>query len=446
MVFGTAWWRWLAAVALASLMVTILSGVYLVLFFDPAMATVTYRGPVAYLQGVVVTRAYASVLDICFGVRGGLFVRQVHHWSASLFVASMLASLAAAFFTGAFRRPRRAIWLVNVVLLVVGIAEAFTGILLLDDGMSGTSMRVISGYLLSIPVVGTRLHWALFGGEFPGTVVIPRLYLAHLLLPAAIVALVGARAALLRRYGHPQPGPGRGRRTVVGIRRGPGYAARATAVFAITASVLAVVSGLFQVNPIWLYGPARPANVSAGSTAPWYLGWVDGAVRLWPALDIHLGRHTIPAAFWPSMVFLPASFALLALYPWVERRVARDDAPHRALQRPRDAPRRTAFGVGAAAFYGCLQLAGGIDVIAATFHLSIDMLYWTLRIGVLAVPPLAGMAAYRLCLGLRQRDQEVSEHGVETGIVRRLPDGGYVETRQPVLAADQPPAWQERAL
>jgi ubiquinol-cytochrome c reductase cytochrome b subunit len=445
MVFRTPWSRSLAAVALASLLVTILSGVYLALFFDPSMATVTYRGPVAHLQGVAMTRAYASALDISFSVRGGLFVRQVHSWSASLFVASLLASLAAAFFTGAFRRPRRAIWLVDVLLLVVGVAAAYTGILLLDDGMSGTSMRVVSGYLLSIPVVGTRLHSALFGGEFPGTVVIPRLYLAHLLLPAAIVALVGARVALLRRYGHPQPGPGHRWRTVVGLRRRPGYAARATAVFAVTAAVLALVSGLFQVNPIWLYGPADPANVSAGSTAPWYLGWADGAVRLWPALDIHLGRYTIPAAFWPSMVFLPASFALLALYPWVERRVTRDDAPHRALQRPRDTPRRTAFGVGAAAFYGCLQLAGGIDVIAATFHLSTDMLYWTLRIGVLAVPPLAGMAAYRLCLGLRQRDREIREHGVETGIVQRLPDGGYVDTRQPVPAVDERPVRLGRA-
>lgn len=356
---------------ISSLVVLILSGGYLALFFDPSMATVTYDGPPQYLRGVEMSRAYATAVEISFEVRGGLFMRQVHNWAASLFIASLLGSLVARFFTGAFRRPRRAIWAVGVLLLFVGVIEAFTGMLLLDDLLSGTSLRVISGYVLAIPVVGTWLHWMLFGGEFPGTGIIPRLYLVHLLLPGIIVALVPLRAMMVGRRGSPQfPGRGRTARNVVGVRMLPALASRAAGMFAVTVGVLAVMAGVFQVNPIWTYGPANPAHVSAGSTPPWYFGWIDGAVRLWPAWEIHVGAYTIPPWFWPSMVFLPLSFVAFAVYPWLERRITGDDAAHHLQQRPRDVPVRTSLGVMVATLYSCLQLAAAIDVLAFVFNVS----------------------------------------------------------------------------
>jgi ubiquinol-cytochrome c reductase cytochrome b subunit len=436
-VFPTHWSQLLASVALTSLVVSVLSGAYLALYLDPSMGETRYHGAYAPLRGVPMTRAYASALDMIFEVRGGLFVWQLHQWGWSLFVASLLVGLAWAFFTGAFRRPRRTAWVAGVLLLAVGTFQGFTGVLLPDDGMSGTSLRMISGYLLSVPLIGTWLHGMLFGGEFPGTVVIGRLYFLHLVvLPAVIGLLVVWWAAVLRRVGPPQfPGHGRSERTIVGIRLWPGHALRATATALVTAAVLAGMAGLFEASPIWLHGPANAGNVSAGSTPPWYFGWVDGAVRLWPAWDIRLAGHTVPAPFWPSMVLLPASFAALAAYPWLERRVIRDDAPHHLLQRPRDVPRRTALGVAVITFYGCLQLAGGIDPISSAFHLSADSLFWTLRVGLFLLPPLAAVVTYRLCLGLQQHDRTVLEHGIETGIIRRLPDGGYREEHQPLGAA-----------
>lgn len=436
-VFPTSWSRMLAWVAVASLSVTILSGVYLALYFNPSMSEVTYRGPVDYLRGVVVTRAYASALDISFEVHGGLFVRQLHSWAASLFIASLLASLAAAFFTGIFRRPRRAVWAVGALLVPLGVFEAYTGNLLLDDGLSGTSLRMVSGYTLTVPVLGTRLNEMLFGGEFPGTHVIGRLYLVHLALPGVIIGVVALAAVLLRRNRNPvSPSDTRRRRTVVGVRYRRGAAVPALAVCAFTASVLAVMAGLFQVNPIWLYGPADPANAAATSTPPWYFGWVDGAVRLWPAWDLHLGRYTIPAPFWPSVVLLGISFAVLTLYPWIEQRITHDDAPHHRPQRPRDTPGRTALGVGVIVFYGCLQLAGGTDVISAAFQLSADGLFWTLRLALLVLPPLAAITTYRICRWLQQRDQDSVENGIETGIIERLQNGGYHEKHQPLAALD----------
>ncbi|MDN5933657.1 MAG: cytochrome b N-terminal domain-containing protein [Pseudonocardia sp.] len=429
-VFPTHWTLLLGEIALNSLVVLVLTGAYLTLFFEPALVTVVYDGPYDNLRGVPMSHAYASALDISFEVRGGLFVRQLHSWAASVFIASLLAALVATFFTGAFRRPRRKLWTVGVALLLTGVGAAFTGVLLLDDLLSGTSLRMISGYLLAVPVVGSWLHWMLFGGEFGSTDVIPRLYALHLLLPAVMAALAAVAFAVVRRHGHPRFR--RTERTVVGIPM-----PQATALFAATVGVLAVLAGAFQVNPVWLYGPANPAQVSAGSTAPWYFGWVDGAVRLWPAWEIHLGPYTIPPWFWPSIVFLPLSFAALALYPWIERRVTRDDAPHHLLQRPRDVPARTSLGVMVITFYGCLQLAAAIDALAFHLHTSADAMYWVLRIALLVAPPLAYLVTYRHCLGLQGADRDVLEHGIETGVIRRLPHGGYIAVRHPLGGLDE---------
>ena len=427
----------LGQVAGGSFIVLVLSGIYLELFFDPSMAQTVYTGPYENLRGVPVSHAHQSTLAISFEVRGGLFVRQLHNWASSLFLASLLVGLLVAFFSGAFRRPRRRIWVVSVALLLVGVLAAFTGVLLPDDLLSGTSLRMISGYLLSIPVAGTWLHWTLFGGEFPGTEIIPRLHAAHLVLPVVIAALFALRAALVARHGHPQfPGRGRTEGNVVGVRMLPGHATRSATLFTAMVGVLAAMGALLQVNPVWTYGPANPAHVSAGSTSPWYFGWVDGAVRLWPAWEIQLGEHTIPPWFWPSMVFLPLSFLALALYPALESRFTRDTAEHHLLQRPRDVPARTSLGVLVITFYGCLQLAAATDILAYTFDLSSDGLFWAGRIGVFVLPALAYPVTYRICLGLQQSDRAVLDHGIETGLIRRLPHGGFVEVHQPLAGLD----------
>jgi ubiquinol-cytochrome c reductase cytochrome b subunit len=395
--FPTRGLRALAAITLSSLAVVIVSGTYLALLFDPATTEVTYAGPVDNLRGLTMPGSFASAMKISFEVRGGLFIRQLHNWSSSLFLVSLLLTLAVTFFTGALRRTRRAVWLVDVVTLILGVFAAFTGVLLLGDLASGTSLRMISGYLLSIPVIGTWLHWTAFGGEFPGTDIGPRLYLLHLVLPALVVGLLALRARLLG------PNPVRQRRP-------------ATALFVATVGGLAVLAGLFQVNPLWNYGPANAAHVSAGAAPPWYFGWVDGAVRLWPALPINLGDYEIPPWFWPSMVFLPLSFLALASYPWLDRLAARGNRN-----------RRISLGVAVLTLYGLLQLTAAIDVIAVHFHLSADALLWTGRIAVLTLPPLAYAVTYRLCLGRRLAARTGHAQGVQTGRLNRLPNGGYTE-------------------
>jgi ubiquinol-cytochrome c reductase cytochrome b subunit len=441
-VFPTRWSLVFGVAAATSLGVLVLSGVYLALFFDPSMAPVTYVGPVRELHGVPMSRAYASALEISFEVRGGLFVRQLHNWAASLFLASLLAGLLARFFTGTFRRPRRVVWLGGVLLLVVGMVVAFTGVLVLDDLLSGTSLRVISGYTLGIPVIGTWVHGVVFGGEFPGREVIPRLYLVHLAVAVILVGSVVSWAVLARRRGRSRSATRRRTgRSSIGVPASNAGATRVIAFAAVTVGVLGLMACAFQVNPIWKYGPADPAHVSSWSTPPWYFGWVDGAVRLWPPWEVHVGEHAIAPWFWPSVVFLSLSFAALALYPWVERRVTRDPAPHARPQRAREAPVRTALGAAVLVLYGSLQVAAAIDVFAFGFHLSADGLFWAARVAVLVLPALAYTVTHRICVGLQRSDRAVLEHGVDTGVLRRLPHGGFIAVHRPPEALDErPPA------
>ncbi|MBB2936780.1 ubiquinol-cytochrome c reductase cytochrome b subunit [Amycolatopsis bartoniae] len=438
-VFPTHWSFLLGELALYSFIVLIATGVYLTLFFDPSMREVTYQGSFRDLQGVEMSRAFATTLDISFDVRGGLFVRQLHHWAALVFVAAMMVHMCRIFFTGAFRRPREANWLIGGLLLILGMFEGFFGYSLPDDLLSGTGVRAtLSGIVLSVPVIGTWLHWALFGGEFPGDVIVPRMYSLHiLLLPGIMLALVGVHLALVWYQKHTQfPGVRRKETNVVGVRIMPVFALKAGALFAIVTGGLALMAGVFQINPIWNIGPYNPAQVSAGSQPDWYLAWADGVLRVFPAWELYLGRYTVPPVFFAGAIGLTVLFTLLLTYPFLERRLSGDTAHHNLLQRPRDAPVRTSIGIMALSFFMLLELSGFNDIIALNFDISLNATIWAGRIGLLVVPPLAYFLTYRICLGLQRADREVLEHGIETGIIKRLPHGEFIEIHQPLGGVD----------
>jgi ubiquinol-cytochrome c reductase cytochrome b subunit len=439
-VFPTHWSFLLGEIALYSFIILILSGVYLTLFFDPSMTEVVYQGPFDNLRGVEMTRAFESTLHISFEVRGGLFVRQLHHWAALVFVAAMMVHMFRIFFTGAFRRPREANWILGALLLITGMFEGFFGYSLPDDLLSGTGIRVtLSGIVLSIPVIGTWIHWALFDGEFPGDQIVPRMYSVHiLLLPGIMLALVGVHLALIWYQKHTQfPGVRRKETNVVGVRILPVFAVKTIAFFALVTGLLLLMSGLFQINAVWNYGPYNPSQVSAGSQPDWYLGWADGLLRIWPPWEVYLGNHTIPAVFFSGAMGMGLLFGLLIGYPWIERRLSGDRAHHNLLQRPRDVPVRTSLGMMALGFFAVIEASGFNDIIAYTFDISLNATVWAGRIGVLLVPPLAYFVTYRICLGLQRADREVLQHGIETGILKRLPHGEFIEIHQPLGPVDR---------
>ncbi|MFC4941960.1 cytochrome b [Pseudonocardia sp. GCM10023141] len=438
-VFPTHWSFMLGEIALYSFLVLLLSGVYLALFFDPSMVEVTYNGVFTNLRGIEMSQAYKTSLDLSFDVRGGLFVRQLHHWAALLFLAAMVAHMIRTFFTGAFRKPREANWIIGVLLLFLGFFAGFTGYSLPDDLLSGTGLRIASGFILSVPVIGTWTHWAIFGGEFPGTEIIPRVYIAHvLLIPGILLALIAVHVGLVWYQKHTQfPGPGRTEGNVVGVRILPTFAAKGGAFFAVTVGVLGLMAGLFQINPIWNFGPYNPAHISAGSQPDWYVLFTEGMLRIFPPWDIYIGNYNLPPAFWASPAFLPILYTIAGAYPFIERKFTKDNALHNLLQRPRDVPVRTSLGVMGIAFYAVLVLSGSNDIIAYFFDISLNATTWAGRIGVLIVPPIAYYVTYRFCIGLQRGDRAVLEHGIETGIIKRLPHGEFIEVHQPLGGVDE---------
>ena len=437
-VFPTHWSFLLGEIAMYSFIILLLTGVYLTLFFDPSMAEVTYNGVYQPLRGIEMSRAYETALDISFEVRGGLFVRQVHHWAALLFAASIMVHLARIFFTGAFRRPREANWVIGSLLLILAMFEGFFGYSLPDDLLSGTGIRAaLSSISLGIPVIGTWMHWALFGGDFPGDIIIPRLYAIHILLfPGIMLGLIGMHLALVWFQKHTQfPGPGRTETNVVGVRVMPVFAVKSGAFFAIVVGILGLMGGLLQINPIWVLGPYKPSQVSAGSQPDFYMMWTDGLIRLFPPWEIYFGNHTIPAAVWVA-VLMGVIFGLLMVYPFLERWFTKDDAHHNLLQRPRDVPVRTGIGAMAIAFYMVLTFSAMNDIIAYTFHVSLNATTWIGRIGMLVLPPLVFFITYRWAVALQRSDRDVLAHGIETGIIKRLPHGAYIEVHQPLGPVD----------
>jgi len=438
-VFPDHWSFMLGEIALWSFVVLLLTGVFLTLWFNPSMSESVYQGSYTQLRGVPMSDAYASTLHISFDVRGGLLVRQMHHWAAMIFVGSMMVHLMRVAFTGAFRKPRELNWVIGSILLLLGTIEGFTGYSLPDDLLSGTGLRAADGFLKATPVVGTYLSFFLFGGEFPGDAVIPRLYMAHILLiPGLLLALIGAHMLLLVFHKHTQwAGPGRTEQNVVGYPMLPVYAAKAGGFFFMVFGVTALMGGLLSINPVWKFGPYDPTKVTAGSQPDWYMGWPDGALRIMPNWESHVFGHPISWNILIPIQVLPVlMLTVVMLLPFVEAWVSGDKREHHLLQRPRDAPTRTAFVASLMAVYGLFWAAGGNDIIATHLHMSLNSITYFMRGAVFIAPPIVFVVVRRWCIGLQRADNERLLHGYETGIILRAADGGYTERHQPISEAE----------
>ncbi len=434
-IFPDHWSFMLGEIALYTFVIIILTGVWLTMFFTPSMGEVVYDGSYVPLRGIPMSEAFSSTVKISFDVRGGLLMRQIHHWAAVVFIASMLTHMLRVFFTGAFRKPRELNWVFGALLLILGMFDGFMGYSLPDDLLSGTGIRFMEGAVLSIPIVGTYLQFFMFGGEFPGTDIIPRLFTVHvLLIPGIMLGLLAAHLILVFYHKHTQfAGPGRTNTNVVGMPLMPVYMAKAGGFFFLVFGVVAVMSAIATINPIWAYGPYRPDQVTTDAQPDWYMGFSEGLIRVMPGWEISVwGGHTLNlGVFLPLMVF-PLVLLAIWCYPFLEAWITGDRGEHHIADRPRNAPVRTAFGVAWMSLYLLLLAGGGNDLLATHFHLSINAITYAVRIGFFTVPVVAFVITKRWCLGLQRRDKEKVLHGRETGVINRLQHGEFIEVHAPL--------------
>jgi ubiquinol-cytochrome c reductase cytochrome b subunit len=404
-VFPDHWAFLIGEVALFCLVVLVATGVFLTFFYTADARQTTYQGPFGALDGTAVSAAFNSVMRLSFEVRAGLLMRQIHHWAALLFVGAIAAHLTRIFFTGAFRRPREINWLIGSGLLLLALGEGISGYSLPDDLLSGTGLRIIYSAAISIPFVGPWIGSLLFGGDFPSQDILSRLFVIHiLLLPATLLAGVAVHLGIVWLQGHTQfRGPRETERNVVGLPFWPGQVFRSTGLFFLTAAVIVLVAGLVQINPVWEYGPYVPYVATVPAQPDWYVGWLEGALRIGPSFEPTILGVTIPTPFIPGVLIPGLLFTAVIVWPFLEARITGDHAEHHLLDAPWQAPIRTATGAAGVAVFLVLTIAGGNDVLAVLFDVPVEAITAALRLLVFAIPVLTWIVVYVMARDLRRR-------------------------------------------
>ena len=401
-------------IAVYSFLVSLVTGILLLPFFQSGMTPVVYHGSYRKLDGLTMSPAYLSTLNISFDVHGGLLIRQVHHWSADLFVAAVCLRLIRVFFRGRLRLPD---WLIWVSLLLAGMLAGLSGTILPDDMLSGGSLSVLTGVILSVPVVGTHVATLIFGGSFPGHVIIARAYWVHILV---LPVVLGALLLLSYRRGRPRAVPVR----------------RVDPLLPFTGAALVLLGTAAQINPVWLFGPYQPGSISAGSVPDWYMGFLDGALRIMPGWEISLGGNVLALDVLIPAVIVPGLFfTLVAAYPLLDRWIAGGRPPRGLLPpTPPDPANRIGVGVAGITVYGLLWAAAANDEIAYHLQIPLYTVTWVFRVLVLTGPVLAFALTRMICHAVEARRQDEAEHGFETGRIVMTPEGGFTEIRDQVAA------------
>jgi ubiquinol-cytochrome c reductase cytochrome b subunit len=411
--FPDHWSFLLGEAALYSFIVLVSTGVYLTFFFKPSLATTTYHGIYEPLQGVSMSQAYKSVVDISFEVKAGLLIRQTHHWAANVFVAAIVVHLLRVFFTGAFRKPRELTWLVGLLMLMITLPEGYLGYSMVDDLLSGMGLAIGYGVAESVPFIGGNLALGLWGAPYPGDPAFEsRMFITHvLILPVVIAVLLTVHLALVASRHHTQfrRKKVQTESKLLGVPTFPGQTPRSLGLLSGVAGMLFLLGGLVQINPIWQWGPYEVARSTNGAQPDWYLGWLIGALRLVPGFDLTIGDYTVvPNPFWGGALFPLIVFFVLAIVPWAEKKLTGDYSFHNVLDRPRDAPRRTAFGAALFTWVVGVFFAGATDRATVFFGLSYPAQIWVFRVGVWVLPLIVYFVTKRVCVEL-QRSDDIEE-------------------------------------
>jgi len=409
-VFPDHWSFMLGEIALYSFVILVATGLFLAMFYNGSAAEVVYHGSYHPLDGVKMAAAYQSLLNISFDVPAGLLIRQMHHWAANIFIAAIVVHQARIFFTAAYRRPREINWVVGMTLLLLALANGYFGYSMCGDLLSGAGLRIGYAILLSLPVIGPWMTFIFLGGTVPADTVIPRLYAWHIfLVPMLLGVLLAVHLAIIwRQYHTNYPGPGRSQTSIVGARLWPSYTLKSIGLFLLLLGIVAALGGLVQIDPVWIYGPYDPVGIIPGAQPDWYLGWIEGAMRLFPGVNLHLGSYLIPEVFFPAVVFPGLLIVVLYLYPFLEEALTRDRRSHNVLRISTQHPFNTALGCAVFSCLVLLEFAGADDVLAMASSGSVVALRLLFRVLVFVVPIAIGVVVYALCWLARRKHAEAS--------------------------------------
>jgi ubiquinol-cytochrome c reductase cytochrome b subunit len=163
------------------------------------------------------------------------------------------------------------------------------------------------------------------------------------------------------------------------------------------------------------------------------MGILEGALRMMPAWEWNFLGHTITfSVLIPFALPLGIILGGAALWPFFEQWATGDRSWHNINDRPRNAPIRTATGIAVVIFYGVLWAEGANDVIANALEIPLYTVTWISRVLIFVAPVAGFIITRRICLALQRKDRAELLHGYESGIIRQLPNGAYIEVHQPV--------------
>jgi ubiquinol-cytochrome c reductase cytochrome b subunit len=387
----------LGEVALFALVVLVLTGVFLTMFYRGSTAPVVYTGSEELYRGEALPAAFESIVRLSSDVPGGLLFRRLHRGASHLFIATAILHLLRVILTGAFRAPREINWHLGLVLLSLLLAEGFTGYSLPYDSLAGTGIRIAYSELLSFPFVGDRIAFWVFGGAFPTGDVIPRFYVFHvLLLPALIIGAVTVHLALVVRQRHTQfPKVGvDGHNYVLGKPLWPSQFAESATLMLWVGGILALAAILIPWSDVLLLGPYVPGEVGNNAQPDWFLFWVDGMLRVFPPLEFTVLGVTIAGTFVAGIVLPGLVFGGLALYPFLERKVYGLKGDWHVLQNPLDIPLRAAVVLGTFSFILIVSAAATNDIISLLTGISIETATRIFQVSALVVPPLLAVTIF----------------------------------------------------
>ena len=328
-------------------------------------------------------------------------------------------------------------------MLALAILEGFAGYSLPDDLLSGMGLAIAWGVAMSSrssadhspPPCGVAYSPARRRSSHAST------SLHVFVIPALLGALIAVHLAMIMSQRHTQfPGPAAREDNVVGTPMWPGYALRSLGLFVFVAAVLVLMGGLIQINPIWLWGPYHTYLGTNGAQPDWYLGWLIGALRLMPNLEIHIAGHTlVPNPFFGGVLFPSLVFALLYALPWIDRRFfTRDHRRHHLLDRPRDNPRRTALAAAVLSAIVVVFAAGSADRLFVVFGYSYQGAIGFFRGAFFVVPVIVYVLTKRICAQLAREDATRCASGAAgrapatstAALTRASPDRGRIAVRE----------------